>query len=99
MATGSVLQVNVSQYIIAYFWHFSQCFLQDCIICDGSNVSGNVKSCIVGRGQEVSVLLLMIVLGVFCYEDTEIFAPPYLQICDIKGLGLAFKKDKFDEML
>jgi len=27
--------------------------LQDCIICDGSNVSGNVKSCIVGRGQEV----------------------------------------------
>jgi len=27
--------------------------LQDCIICDGSNVSGNVKSSIVGRGQEV----------------------------------------------
>ena len=39
---------KMSLFFIQY-WHF----IQDCIICDGSNVSGNVKSCIVGRGQEV----------------------------------------------
>lgn len=60
VATGSVLQVqNLSAMWISQNHSppspniGATPFAQDCIICDGSSVSGNVKSCIVGRGQEV----------------------------------------------